>query len=529
MTFFSAWVRFAAATFGLLLLVPSVYAQTVAIEISPWEAGNVTYYACSDCPVDTCTNQTDFACSDIDSFFFGDEYLLAPDRPLTGTFTANPANGWVFDGWMGFNCESVGENSCAVQKNSSGTLIANFSAIEIAALIPNFDVPIATADGFTVAVNNYDADYTWAASTNAGSASIDSNGLITVTGLNPGQSATVTVTTNRTGYASGTADVSGNASTGSELTPTFAAPTSTADGFTVAVNNYDADYTWAASTNAGSASIDSNGLITVTGLNPGQSATVTVTTNRTGYASGTADVSGNAIGDSDSDGVNNIADICPETPNNEIANNDGCSSSQLDTDGDGVPDNKDECPLSARNSSVDSQGCAGAIVGGPTTTYLKSEYLIDLSGAEAGQCGGLELLSVAGWQWAISNSVSLETAAGGDSATKVNLGDLSLTFVPDGYILVEALTALVKGSIIPEGSLVELVECKTPVDLSGKPGKPVVLRRVFLNRVLVTSLRLGASGGEFTARMTLNSPRITVCPFGQCGVTYDATTNTVTP
>ena len=446
MTFFSAWVRFAAATFGLLLLVPSVYAQTVAIEISPWEAGNVTYYACSDCPVDTCTNQTDFACSDIDSFFFGDEYLLAPDRPLTGTFTANPANGWVFDGWMGFNCESVGENSCAVQKNSSGTLIANFSAIEIAALIPNFDVPIATADGFTVAVNNYDADYTWAASTNAGSASIDSNGLITVTGLNPGQSATVTVTTNRTGYASGTADVSGN-----------------------------------------------------------------------------------AIGDSDSDGVNNIADICPETPNNEIANNDGCSSSQLDTDGDGVPDNKDECPLSARNSSVDSQGCAGAIFGGPTTTYLKSEYLIDLSGAEAGQCGGLELLSVAGWQWAISNSVSLETAAGGDSATKVNLGDLSLTFVPDGYILVEALTALVKGSIIPEGSLVELVECKTPVDLSGKPGKPVVLRRVFLNRVWVTSLRLGASGGEFTARMTLNSSRITVCPFGQCGVTYDATTNTVTP
>ncbi|MDP4013155.1 MAG: fibronectin type III domain-containing protein [Candidatus Nanopelagicales bacterium] len=163
------------------------------------------------------------------------------------------------------------------------------------ALTPTFDAPTSTADGFTAQVSNYDADYTWGASATSGAAAINGTGLVTVTGLAPGASSTATITTNRTGYTEGTADVTGTASTGAALTPTFDAPTSTANGFTAQVSNYDADYTWGASATSGAAAINGTGLVTVTGLAPGASSTATITTNRTGYAEGTADVEGTAL------------------------------------------------------------------------------------------------------------------------------------------------------------------------------------------------------------------------------------------
>ena len=129
---------------------------------------------------------------------------------------------------------------------AGGSATATGSASAGSALTPTFATPTSTADGFTVQVSNYDAAYTWAVSTTAGSATISNAGLVTVAGLTPEQSATVTVTTTRTGYAGGSATATGSASTGSSsaLTPTFATPTSTADGFTVQVSNYDAAYTW---------------------------------------------------------------------------------------------------------------------------------------------------------------------------------------------------------------------------------------------------------------------------------------------
>ena len=84
---------------------------------------------------------------------------------------------------------------------------------------------------------------------------------------------------------------------GAALSPTFESPSSTADGFTVQVSNYNADYTWTVTTTAGSATISNSGLVTVTGLTSGQSATVTVTAMRTGYDNGTAQVNGSAIAD----------------------------------------------------------------------------------------------------------------------------------------------------------------------------------------------------------------------------------------
>ena len=180
---------------------------------------------------------------------------------------------------------------------SSGSADVDSSAFTT--LTPTFATPTKTSDGYTVQVSNYEASFTWSVSASSGSAAISGSGLITVTGLSAGASSTVTVGTTRTGYTAGSATVSSSALEAA-LTPTFATPTKTSDGFTVHVSNYDANYTWSASASAGSAAISGSGLITVTGLSAGASSTVTVGTTRTGYTAGSATVSGTAIADSSS-------------------------------------------------------------------------------------------------------------------------------------------------------------------------------------------------------------------------------------
>ena len=76
------------------------------------------------------------------------------------------------------------------------------------------------------------------------------------------------------------------------LASTFSTPSYYDFSFTVQVTNFDAAYTYSVSSSAGRATINSKGLVTVTGLSPDQSATVTVTTTRDGYDTGTASTSG---------------------------------------------------------------------------------------------------------------------------------------------------------------------------------------------------------------------------------------------
>jgi len=58
--------------------------------------------------------------------------------------------------------------------------------------------------------------------------------------------------------------------------------------------------------------------------------------------------------DSDSDGVENIIDKCPETPYGIKVNQEGCP---LDSDRDGVYDYMDKCPDTSRFVKVDFNGC----------------------------------------------------------------------------------------------------------------------------------------------------------------------------
>ena len=133
---------------------------------------------------------------------------------------------------------------------------------------------------------------------------------VTVTGLVPAtlyyfKVIPITGSSNDTGYyGSYSNTVSQTTSAGSALTPTFGANTSTADGFTGSVTNYDSAYNWNTPSNGsftltngtwtwGTAS-GSTRPFTVTGLSASQSSTATVTTTRTDYASGSADTTGTA-------------------------------------------------------------------------------------------------------------------------------------------------------------------------------------------------------------------------------------------
>ena len=59
--------------------------------------------------------------------------------------------------------------------------------------------------------------------------------------------------------------------------------------------------------------------------------------------------------DSDGDGVNDDADLCPHTPAGVVVNTSGCI---LDSDKDGVFDYKDNCPETPAGVNVDGRGCA---------------------------------------------------------------------------------------------------------------------------------------------------------------------------
>ena len=61
--------------------------------------------------------------------------------------------------------------------------------------------------------------------------------------------------------------------------------------------------------------------------------------------------------DSDSDGVTDDLDQCPDTSAGANVDSSGCAASQLDSDNDGVTDDLDQCPATATGTTVDATGC----------------------------------------------------------------------------------------------------------------------------------------------------------------------------
>ena len=218
------------------------------------------------------------------------------------TASAPSRSGYTFKGWSD-GSSLYGPSATYMVGLSNVTLAAQWAIIPLlAALNPTFSTPTTTTTGFTVQISNYDAAFTWdTATVTSGIVARDSFGLLTVTGLTAGQSSTLTQTTSRAAYNNGTGSVTSNATALlSPLNPTFSATTSTADGFTVTITNFDSAFTWdTATVTSGIVSVTSssgsNRLLTVTGLSPGASATITQITSRSLYSGGSATVSGSAI------------------------------------------------------------------------------------------------------------------------------------------------------------------------------------------------------------------------------------------
>ena len=80
------------------------------------------------------------------------------------------------------------------------------------------------------------------------------SGVLTVTGQGAANQLGATVITNRANYGTGRAQVVATA-LALGLTPAFGPSMSRADGFTVQITNYSADFTWSLQTSTGSAAI----------------------------------------------------------------------------------------------------------------------------------------------------------------------------------------------------------------------------------------------------------------------------------
>jgi hypothetical protein len=100
------------------------------------------------------------------------------------------------------------------------------------------------------------------------------------------------------------------------LVPTFGSVTSNATGFTFQISNYSSNYAWTASVSAPSqpgagATISGTGLVTVSGMTSGASATITISNTRSGYNPGSNSKAGSSLAGL---AVNAIAGGIPTSP-----------------------------------------------------------------------------------------------------------------------------------------------------------------------------------------------------------------------
>ena len=189
---------------------------------------------------------------------------------------------------------------CIVTAKANGITAGTASFVgysSSAALVlkPAFGEVTPTRSGFFVPSTNYDPSYQWTASANGGSANIDSDGIVTVTGLRQGGTASVTVSAAVQGFQPTKAAINGSSFPANGLTPAFGEVNGTNDGFTVQLTNYNRYFDYGLESTDGLVAMDSNGHITVTALQLGAPATVTVYTSKGSEDGDKASVDGKAL------------------------------------------------------------------------------------------------------------------------------------------------------------------------------------------------------------------------------------------
>lgn len=167
------------------------------------------------------------------------------------------------------------------ERHGYATASGSSTARSLAAgVVPEFSVPIPGNRGFTFEIVNWDAAFDYVVVSTTGTASVV-DGLVSVSGLDGGSAATVTVTVSRAGHTDASSDLVGTALAAAPL-PTFGDAVRTADGFTVVVD-LGSGVTHAFTVDVGAVVLD-DGVLTVTGLAPGQSATITNAVSGAGFS-----------------------------------------------------------------------------------------------------------------------------------------------------------------------------------------------------------------------------------------------------
>jgi hypothetical protein len=132
--------------------------------------------------------------------------------------------------------------------NYSATLsFSTPAATTLPGLTPSFGARVADSysGGFKYQITNYDPSYTWTVTATSGSASISSSGLLSVVSVPAKQSSTLTVTTRKTGYNSGSASITSVSPWDLSAEIQTQNITATLSGTTLTVNVPDAKgWTW---------------------------------------------------------------------------------------------------------------------------------------------------------------------------------------------------------------------------------------------------------------------------------------------
>jgi predicted RNA-binding protein with TRAM domain len=176
----------------------------------------------------------------------------------------------------------------AARGNFTGEVAAHLRS----AKTPEFGLPTRTQTSFTIGITNYAPAFSWgiAVTAGGGEATLSETGVITVTGVAPGDATTLRVTTTRSGFGDGASTVTVRTLRAPHV-PTFGTPVSGSDGFSVRIANYDHRFTWAGTAaGGGRVRISAVGVLTVTGVTPGTPVAVTITATRAGYAPGSSAV-----------------------------------------------------------------------------------------------------------------------------------------------------------------------------------------------------------------------------------------------
>ena len=220
----------------------------------------------------------------------GFSFTIANYAP-SASYTVSTSSGTVSrsDATVTVTGLSLGDSATVTvgvsQAGSTAASATHHAAAMVAGTAPTFSGLVATADGFHVEIANYDSALDYAFVTTGAVHASRSGSTITVTGVAPGASTTVSVTATLAGVSAATASTLGTALLAGTA-PAVSPITQTVDGFAFTITNPDAAVGYSVTSTAGTAVLDA-GIVTVTGLTPGQSADVTVTVTKSGHVADT--------------------------------------------------------------------------------------------------------------------------------------------------------------------------------------------------------------------------------------------------